>query len=59
MMHKQEAGVEVEPMGDLNTEAEKKLGKLVSDKLVLFVLSVYVTINSIFANTDTVCCKQI
>ncbi|KAJ3691240.1 hypothetical protein LUZ61_020404 [Rhynchospora tenuis] len=27
-----EAGVEIEPMGDLNTEAEKKLGKLVSDK---------------------------
>ncbi|KAJ4776396.1 hypothetical protein LUZ62_060653 [Rhynchospora pubera] len=27
-----EAGVEIEPMGDLSTEAEKKLGKLVSDK---------------------------
>ncbi|KAJ4734018.1 hypothetical protein LUZ62_047462 [Rhynchospora pubera] len=27
-----EAGVKTEPMGDLNTEAEKKLGKLVSDK---------------------------
>ncbi|KAJ4768904.1 hypothetical protein LUZ62_079279 [Rhynchospora pubera] len=27
-----EAGVETEPMGDLNTESEKKLGKLVSDK---------------------------
>ncbi|PVH65588.1 hypothetical protein PAHAL_1G031600 [Panicum hallii] len=28
----QEAGVHVEPMGDLNTEAEKKLGELVRDK---------------------------
>lgn len=46
MTHKQEIGVEVEPMGDLNTEAEKKLGKLVSDKLVLFVLDV--TINSFY-----------
>ncbi|KAJ1686858.1 hypothetical protein LUZ63_018248 [Rhynchospora breviuscula] len=27
-----EAGVVIEPKGDLNTEAEKKLGKLVSDK---------------------------
>jgi hypothetical protein len=48
MMHKQEAGVDVEPMGDLNTEAEKRLGKLVSDKLVLFALPVYVTINAFF-----------
>ncbi|OEL29396.1 Aspartate--tRNA ligase 1, cytoplasmic [Dichanthelium oligosanthes] len=28
----QEAGVHVDPMGDLNTEAEKKLGELVRDK---------------------------
>ena len=28
----QEAGVHVDPMGDLNTEAEKKLGVLVRDK---------------------------
>ncbi|CAL5024072.1 unnamed protein product [Urochloa decumbens] len=28
----QEAGVDVDPMGDLNTEAEKKLGELVRDK---------------------------
>ncbi|GJM90176.1 hypothetical protein PR202_ga06433 [Eleusine coracana subsp. coracana] len=28
----QEAGVHVEPMGDLSTEAEKKLGELVRDK---------------------------
>ncbi|KAF0935576.1 hypothetical protein E2562_034759 [Oryza meyeriana var. granulata] len=27
-----EAGTEIEPMGDLNTEAEKKLGRLVKDK---------------------------
>ena len=28
----QEAGTEIEPMGDLNTEAEKKLGRLVKEK---------------------------
>ncbi|KAL6643668.1 hypothetical protein ACP70R_018434 [Stipagrostis hirtigluma subsp. patula] len=28
----QEAGTEIEPMGDLNTEAEKKLGRLVKQK---------------------------
>lgn len=28
----QEAGVEIEPFGDLNTEAERKLGKLVLEK---------------------------
>ncbi|CAL9748269.1 unnamed protein product [Musa acuminata subsp. burmannicoides] len=28
----QEAGVEVDPLGDLNTEAEKKLGRLVREK---------------------------
>jgi aspartyl-tRNA synthetase len=30
----QEAGTEIEPMGDLNTEAEKKLGRLVKEKYV-------------------------
>jgi aspartyl-tRNA synthetase len=30
----QEAGTEIEPMGDLNTEAEKKLGRLVREKYV-------------------------
>ena len=28
----QEAGVEVDPYGDLNTEAERKLGQLVLEK---------------------------
>ena len=28
----QEAGTEIEPMADLNTEAEKKLGQLVREK---------------------------
>lgn len=39
LVHKQEAGTELEPMADLNTESEKKLGKLVSEKLVLFFSS--------------------
>jgi aspartyl-tRNA synthetase len=30
----QEAGIEIEPMGDLNTEAEKQLGRLVKEKYV-------------------------
>ena len=30
----QDAGTEIEPMGDLNTEAEKKLGRLVKEKYV-------------------------
>ena len=30
----QEAGTEIEPMGDLNTEAEKKLGRLVKEMYV-------------------------
>lgn len=30
----QEAGVEVDPFGDLNTEAERKLGQLVFEKYV-------------------------
>lgn len=30
----QEAGTEIEPMGDLNTEAERKLGQLVREKYV-------------------------
>jgi aspartyl-tRNA synthetase len=32
----QDAGTEIEPMGDLNTEAEKKLGRLVKEKYVEF-----------------------
>jgi hypothetical protein len=28
----QEVGVEIEPFGDLNTEAERKLGQLVLEK---------------------------
>lgn len=28
----QDAGVEVDPMGDLNTEAERKLGQIVLEK---------------------------
>ena len=32
--NQQEAGTEIEPMGDLNTEAEKKLGRLVKEKYV-------------------------
>ena len=34
----QEAGTEIEPMGDLNTEAEKKLGRLVKEKYVDLLL---------------------
>lgn len=30
----QEAGTEIDPMGDLNTESEKKLGRLVREKYV-------------------------
>jgi aspartyl-tRNA synthetase len=30
----QEAGTEIDPMGDLNTESEKKLGRLVKEKYV-------------------------
>jgi aspartyl-tRNA synthetase len=33
----QEAGVEVDPLGDLNTESERKLGQLVLEKYVNFV----------------------
>ncbi|GJN18968.1 hypothetical protein PR202_gb06190 [Eleusine coracana subsp. coracana] len=32
LCYSQEAGVHVEPIGDLSTEAEKKLGELVRDK---------------------------
>ncbi|WVZ56673.1 hypothetical protein U9M48_007167 [Paspalum notatum var. saurae] len=32
LSNRQEAGTEIEPMGDLNTEAEKKLGRLVKEK---------------------------
>ena len=31
-MFVQDAGVEVDPLGDLNTEAERKLGQLVLEK---------------------------
>ena len=31
----QEAGVEVDPLGDLNTETERKLGQLVFEKYVI------------------------
>lgn len=34
LSNQQEAGTEIEPMGDLNTEAEKKLGRLVREKYV-------------------------
>lgn len=28
----QDAGVEIDPLGDLNTESERKLGQLVAEK---------------------------
>lgn len=31
-LHVQDAGVEVDPLGDLNTESERKLGQLVLEK---------------------------
>lgn len=31
----QEAGVEVDPLGDLNTESERKLGQLVAEKYLI------------------------
>lgn len=33
-LYLQEAGIEVDPYGDLNTETERKLGELVRDKSV-------------------------
>jgi len=32
----QDAGVEIDPFGDLNTESERKLGQLVSEKYFVY-----------------------
>ncbi|KAG8100085.1 hypothetical protein GUJ93_ZPchr0013g37464 [Zizania palustris] len=47
-----EAGTEIEPMGDLNTEAEKKLGRLVKEK---YVDSPYVHLFSLIKGL-MICC---
>jgi aspartyl-tRNA synthetase len=47
----QEAGTEIEPMGDLNTEAEKKLGRLVKEKYVESTSLVSLYSFSCFSNT--------
>ena len=53
--NQQEAGTEIEPMGDLNTEAEKKLGRLVKEKYECHILLFACT----FINTNQVSCLTV
>jgi len=54
LSNQQEAGTEIEPMGDLNTEAEKKLGRLVREKYVNSTALLCFT-NLYFDNNNFLC----
>lgn len=49
----QEAGVEVDPLGDLNTESERKLGQLVHEKYVMFSKLILLPCTSTHTHTHT------